>query len=140
MDRFPQSGPYLYAGTWTYKFQVKGRFPYELGLSIFLQLAHATYILSDLERVALDVAFLKDGRIALQGPLDELLEGARRVVGPSGVLDAMTVPGEVRRQRSGDGVTSVVTQGGPGIAALQATPGVRLETLSLEDLFIEVTQ
>ncbi|MGX4642845.1 ABC transporter ATP-binding protein [Massilia sp. SYSU DXS3249] len=100
----------------------------------------STHILSDLERVALDVAFLKGGRIALQGPLDELLEGARRVVGPSAVLDSMKVAGEVRRQRSGDGFTSVVTQGGPGIAALQATPGVRLESLSLEDLFIEVTQ
>lgn len=36
----------------------------------------STHILSDLERVALDVAFLKDGKILLQGPLDELLERA----------------------------------------------------------------
>jgi ABC-2 type transport system ATP-binding protein len=36
----------------------------------------STHILSDLERVALDVAFLKDGKIALQGPLDDLLEQA----------------------------------------------------------------
>ena len=36
----------------------------------------STHILSDLERVALDVAFLKNGKIALQGPLDELLENA----------------------------------------------------------------
>ncbi len=36
----------------------------------------STHILSDLERVALDVAFLKNGKIALQGPLDELLESA----------------------------------------------------------------
>jgi ABC-2 type transport system ATP-binding protein len=100
----------------------------------------STHILSDLERVALDVAFLKGGKIALQGPLDELLESARRVSGPSALLDGMQVAGEVRRQRSGDGVTSVVTQGGPGMAALQATPGLRLESLSLEDLFIEVTQ
>jgi ABC-2 type transport system ATP-binding protein len=34
----------------------------------------STHILTDLERVALDIAFLKDGRITLQGPLDELLE------------------------------------------------------------------
>jgi ABC-2 type transport system ATP-binding protein len=40
----------------------------------------STHILTDLERVALDVAFLKDGRIALQGPLDDLLEGARNAV------------------------------------------------------------
>jgi ABC-2 type transport system ATP-binding protein len=61
----------------------------------------STHILSDLERVALDVAFLKGGKIALQGPLDDLLEGARRVVEP-----------------------------GAGSA----------EPMSLEDLFIEVTQ
>lgn len=59
----------------------------------------STHILTDLERVALDVAFLKEGRIALQGSLDELLEGARNTVN-----------------------------------------GRRAEPLSLEDLFIEVTQ
>ncbi|MES2148162.1 MAG: ABC transporter ATP-binding protein [Pseudomonadota bacterium] len=37
----------------------------------------STHILSDLERVALEVAFLKDGRIVLQGSLDTLLDGAR---------------------------------------------------------------
>ena len=100
----------------------------------------STHILSDLERVALDIAFLKDGRIALQGPLDELLEGARRVVGPSALLDGVTLAGEVRRQRSGDGTTSVITHGGSGIGGLQDRPGVRVESLNLEDLFIEVTQ
>ncbi|UVW29517.1 ABC transporter ATP-binding protein [Massilia sp. H6] len=59
----------------------------------------STHILTDLERVALDVAFLKDGRIALQGPLDELLEGARGALG-----------------------------------------GQRAAPVSLEDLFIKVTQ
>lgn len=49
--------------------------------------------------MALDVAFLKDGRIALQGQLDALLEGAR---------------------------------------STQA--GRRAEPVSLEDLFIEVTE
>jgi ABC-2 type transport system ATP-binding protein len=42
----------------------------------------STHILSDLERVAFDLAFLKDGRIALQGQTDALLEGARRIVAP----------------------------------------------------------
>jgi ABC-2 type transport system ATP-binding protein len=41
----------------------------------------STHILTDLERVALDVAFLKGGRIALQGQLDDLLEGARNTSG-----------------------------------------------------------
>ncbi|MRW90808.1 ATP-binding cassette domain-containing protein [Duganella sp. FT80W] len=35
----------------------------------------STHILSDLERVALDVAFLQGGKIVLHGELDELLEG-----------------------------------------------------------------
>ena len=100
----------------------------------------STHILSDLERVALDVAFLKDGKIALQGPLDALLEGARRVTGPSAVLDGVQLAGEVRRQRGGDGITSVVTHGGPPPAHLGNAAGVRVESLSLEDLFIEVTQ
>lgn len=37
----------------------------------------STHILTDLERVAVDVAFLKDGKIVLQGGLDSLLEKAR---------------------------------------------------------------
>ena len=43
----------------------------------------STHILTDLERVALDVAFLKDGRIVLEGDLDDLLDGAANHV-PAG--------------------------------------------------------
>ena len=99
----------------------------------------STHILSDLERVALDLAFLRDGKIALQGRLDELLEGARRVVGPAALLDGKPLAGELRRQRAHDGTVSVVTHGA-GADTLRAEPGVRVEPLSLEDLFIEVTQ
>jgi ABC-2 type transport system ATP-binding protein len=101
----------------------------------------STHILSDLERVALDVAFLKDGRIALQGELDTLLEGARRVTGPSTVLERLALPGELRRQRA-DGTTTIfVRESGAEVAALQQQgAGMRVEPLSLEDLFIEVTQ
>lgn len=100
----------------------------------------STHILSDLERVALDLAFLKDGRIALQGRLDELLEGARRVVGPASLLDGRQLAGELRRQRTADGSVSVITHGGAGLAQLGKESGLRVEALSLEDLFIEVTQ
>ena len=80
----------------------------------------STHILSDLERVALDIAFLKDGKIALQGQLDALLEGARRVVGPGALLDGVTLAGEVRRQRGPDGTVSVVTRDGSALAAVGA--------------------
>ncbi len=99
----------------------------------------STHILSDLERVALDLAFLRDGKIALQGRLDELLEGARRVVGPGALLDGKPLAGELRRQRTADGTVSVITHGG-AMDALGREAGVRVEPLSLEDLFIEVTQ
>lgn len=97
----------------------------------------STHILTDLERVAPDVAFLRDGRIALQGALDDLLEGARRVVGPAGVLDGVTLPGELRRTHEEGGQVSVIVQ---DVAALPAAPGLRVESLGLEDLFIEVTR
>lgn len=99
MDTFAHLCPFFYVQTWTSESEVVWSFPYERGLSIFIWFAHTPHILTDLERVALDVAFLKDGRIALQGQLDDLLEGARNTAN-----------------------------------------GRRAEPVSLEDLFIEVTQ
>lgn len=102
----------------------------------------STHILSDLERVALDVAFLKDGKIALQGGLDELLESARRVSGPAALLVPVKVDGELRRTSTPDGMVHVITgAANAGLLALAARePALRLEPLSLEDLFVEVTQ
>jgi ABC-2 type transport system ATP-binding protein len=99
----------------------------------------STHILSDLERVAFDLAFLKDGRIALQGQTDALLEGARRIVAPPHLLQGR-LPGELRRTRDG-ALTSVIVQTeGDELGQLSGTPGVRVESLSLEDLFIEMTR
>jgi ABC-2 type transport system ATP-binding protein len=58
----------------------------------------STHILSDLERVAFDLAFLKDGRIVLQGQADTLLEEQNlsledlfiRTTGDANVLDEVT--------------------------------------------------
>jgi ABC-2 type transport system ATP-binding protein len=102
----------------------------------------STHILTDLERVALDVAFLKDGKIALQGGLDDLLESARRVTGPAVLLDGLTFDGELRRSTAADGTTEVIARIAGGQLAALATrgPAVRIEALTLEDLFVEVTQ
>lgn len=105
----------------------------------------STHILSDLERIALDVAFLKDGRIALQGPLDELLESARRIVGPTDMLANLRIEGELRRSTDRHGITSVIAHAsGADWSALALAEtgarGVRVEGLNLEDLFVEVTQ
>ena len=99
----------------------------------------STHILTDLERVAVDVAFLKDGKIALQGGLDTLLEKARRVVGPTTVIDTLAHAGAWGRINKSGGTSSFVTlEGGDELAARE--PAVRVDALSLEDLFVEVTQ
>jgi ABC-2 type transport system ATP-binding protein len=100
----------------------------------------STHILTDLERVAFDLAFLKDGKIALQGQTDALLEGARRVLVPATLLPERKLEGEVRRVRDGAMVSLIVQEGGAGLARLESEAGVRVEKLSLEDLFIEVTK
>lgn len=101
----------------------------------------STHILSDLERVALDVAFLHNGRIGLQAGLDELLESARRVTGTAAAVDALRLQGEIRRERHADGTVSVLARVSDGEAvALDAAPALRSDALSLEDLFVEVTK
>ncbi len=101
----------------------------------------STHILSDLERVALDVAFLQSGKIALSGGLDELLESARRVTGPAASLP-QPLPGELHRVVDGSGAASIIARNAnPGLLdQLSSARGVRVESMSLEDLFVEVTQ
>jgi len=102
----------------------------------------STHILSDLERVALDVAFLKDGKIALQGSLDGLMEQARRVTGPRALFDQIKIAGELRRHNGRDGLTRIVMRcASPELESLAARDSaLRIETMTLEDLFVEVTQ
>ncbi len=101
----------------------------------------STHILSDLERVALDVAFLQNGKIALTGALDELLESARRVIGPQSAL-AQPLPGELHRVVERNGEVQVITRNinQQTLANTAGIAGVRVESLSLEDLFVEVTK
>lgn len=49
----------------------------------------STHILSDLERVAFNLAFMSNGQIALQAPLDELLEQVRHLTGTSSELSSL---------------------------------------------------
>jgi ABC-2 type transport system ATP-binding protein len=100
----------------------------------------STHILSDLERIALDLAFLKDGTIALQAPLDTLMEGARRIIGPSAAFNYLQLPGEIRRTERNGETCVLARTSEQELAALRAQPVVRVEALSLEDLFVEVTE
>lgn len=101
----------------------------------------STHILSDLERVALDVAFLQGGKITLQAPLDELLESAHRITGTGAALAGLRFSDEIRRQQDAGGRVSILARlSGAEAASLRAGPELRVETLSLEDLFVEVTK
>ncbi|MGB9991838.1 ABC transporter ATP-binding protein [Massilia sp. SM-13] len=99
----------------------------------------STHILSDLERVAIDLAFLKDGRIALESPLDELLGSARRIVGAANELAALRVAGEISREQDRNGTMSIVARLSDEEAAALGGK-VRVESIGLEDLFVEVTK
>lgn len=101
----------------------------------------STHILSDLERVAFDVAFLKDGRIALQAPLDELMEGARRVTAMAPHVESLRFGHELGRVQHANGAVSVVARlTSEEAELLRHRPGLHLEPMSLEDLFEEVTR
>jgi ABC-2 type transport system ATP-binding protein len=101
----------------------------------------STHILSDLERVALDVAFLQGGKITLQAPLDELLESAHRITGTGSALARLSFADEIRRQQSSNGDVSILARLSTSeMAALHTGPELRVESLSLEDLFVEVTK
>ncbi len=103
----------------------------------------STHIVSDLERVASRVVFLHESRLFVDTPLDELGERYARVIVPNEAAGRVPVPvaGEISRRRRPDGgITLVVSRERdsrwPDIANL---PGVCVDALSLEDLFIEVT-
>ena len=99
----------------------------------------STHILSDLERVAFNIAFLSQGRIALQAPLDELLEQVRAFTGSVTDMAALMArlgaeplkrtPLEAGRER--------VLARVPVDATVPA--GVSADRVNLDDLFSELT-
>jgi len=102
----------------------------------------STHILSDLERVAFNVAFLTQGRIALQAPLDELLDQVRAFTGSVTEMAALMArlgaeplkrtPLEAGRER--------VLARLPASSAQAALPaGVAADRVNLDDLFTELT-
>jgi len=98
----------------------------------------STHILSDLERVAVDVAFLTGGRIALHAPLDDLLESSVRLGG---------VPADIERFVEQHRLQALSREAGGPVIALgrnasplpRATATVSVDPATLEDLFLALT-
>jgi len=103
----------------------------------------STHIFSDLERVAMDIALLKNGRIAVSGPLDQLSEQMRRVEGPSAVLADARWGRVLARSVDSDAQTTLIVvldEGSEEKLETLADEGVRVQTVGLEDWFIAATQ
>ena len=103
----------------------------------------STHIFSDLERVAMDIALLKNGRIALAGPLDQLSDQMRRVDGPSAVLADARWGKELARSVTRSAQTTlilVLDEGSEERLETLAEEGVRVQPIGLEDWFIAATQ
>ena len=98
----------------------------------------STHILSDLERVALDVAFLAGGRIVLHAPLDELLESGLRLGGAP--ADVRRFVAEHRLQPlAADTGGPVVARRRPDAPPPPPTAAVSVAPATLEDLFLTLT-
>ena len=99
----------------------------------------STHILSDLERVAFNLAFLQAGRIAVQAPLDELIEQVRSVQGSAAEVQALTQAcgAQVLRSHALDGGQERRLIRLP--ADTSAVQDERLQAVNLEDLFMELT-
>lgn len=100
----------------------------------------STHILSDLERVAFDVAFMRDGRIGMQAPLHELLETTRQVSGFSDILKAFIARTGAqilsKSDRSHPGVENTLLRLAPGTST--EVDGLEFQSVNLEGLFMEL--
>jgi ABC-2 type transport system ATP-binding protein len=101
----------------------------------------STHIISDLERVASDVAFLHDGRLLLHCSVDATKEHYARLWLPAAHANAAPERVLSRRRHDDGSVTLVVERDANGRAPdIDRLPGARLDAMGLEDLFVEVAE
>jgi ABC-2 type transport system ATP-binding protein len=110
----------------------------ESGTTVFF----SSHIVTDLERVASHIAVLHGGRLLINTALDDLKETHARLMLASEAGVGPHFPGELSRRRHGDGSVSLVIERRPGEQwpVIGASAGSTLESLSLEELFVELTQ
>lgn len=101
----------------------------------------STHIVSDLERVASDIAFLHEGRLLLHCAVDDTKECYARLWLPAD--QAVHALGDaLSRRRHDDGsVSCVIARDRTGRWPDAANrPGARVIALGLEDLFVEIAE
>ncbi|MBN8948274.1 ABC transporter ATP-binding protein [Rhodanobacter sp. UC4450_H17] len=101
----------------------------------------STHIVSDLERVASEIAFLHEGRLLLRCGVDEAKERYARLWLPAAANVAAPIPSLSRRRHDDGSFSLVVARDArdrwPEAANL---PGARVDALGLEDLFVEIAE
>lgn len=101
----------------------------------------STHILSDLERIAMDVAFLRDGRIVHQQALDDMIDNTVRVSGSAADIAQLKPQKILQISHARDGSSKLLAQFSlTQLQQLQSHNQLRIEKMGLEDLFIEMTQ
>jgi ABC-2 type transport system ATP-binding protein len=103
----------------------------------------STHITADLERAGADIALLKDGRIVLESPLPTLRERIRLAIltRAGGWAMAPGVAGSLRTSLAGDEARLIVdgiTDAELAMLAARENAQLRIEPMSLEDLFVEL--
>nr|WP_329955399.1 ABC transporter ATP-binding protein [Dyella monticola] len=99
----------------------------------------STHIVSDLERVASDVAFLHKGSLLLNCSVDDAKERFGRLWLPESAATSAPSSARVRRVHDDGSLSLVVERDNDGNWPESAyASGARIETLGLEDLFVEI--
>lgn len=101
----------------------------------------STHIVSDLERVASEVAFLHNGKLVLHCGVDDTKECYGRLWIPARMTAAAPAQSLSRRRNEDGSLSLVVERDAQGHWPEAATlPGVRIDALGLEDLFVEIAE
>ncbi|HEY9130194.1 MAG TPA: ABC transporter ATP-binding protein [Dyella sp.] len=101
----------------------------------------STHIVSDLERVASDIAFMHEGRLILHCPVDDTKERFMRLWLPPRLSAAAPEIALSHRQHGDGSISLVIERDANGQWPQQATlPGARVDPLGLEDLFVEIAE
>jgi ABC-2 type transport system ATP-binding protein len=103
----------------------------------------STHIVSDVERVANQVWMLRDGVLVYQGGLDELKESVVRVtlMSDNPFTQKITWPHLIKQKNSGNQAQLILEHWLPDMErqlAQDFSAQVRVEYLSLEDIFLEL--
>ncbi|RDS81509.1 ABC transporter ATP-binding protein [Dyella psychrodurans] len=101
----------------------------------------STHIVSDLERVASEVAFLHNGKLLLRCGVDDTKERYGRLWIPAKMTAAAPAQSLSKRRNEDGSLSLIVERDAQGHWPEAATlPGARIDALGLEDLFVEIAE